>query len=224
MKRRFACMRYLQWNESENAVSCNPVRSVMGARVRSGVDEGIFGTCEGGMPPRGDAGVEALRKVVLADLQRGMRLMLRVQDEIDPQFRFATPGGDVALAVTLPDDLAGKRAMFGRIRRFCAWKQVLGYTMTFNLAEPEALMTVGVSGAGAVGCIMRFAGEQGAYREADFEMPSWVLDASIDGELLSLLPRGAQELSSGDLDELEAWFGADGRYPAVHVMSGARGL
>ena len=52
--------------------------------------------------------MKGLRKIALADLQRGMRLMMRVQSELDPQFRFATPNGDVALSVTFPewDDLS----------------------------------------------------------------------------------------------------------------------
>lgn len=168
--------------------------------------------------------MEGLRKIVLADLARGVRLMLAVQDEIDPQFRIATPEGDVVLAVTYPDDLTGKALMFDRVRRFCAWKQALAYTMTFNLAEPNALMTVGVSGTEAVGCIRRLMGERGGYGEESFGHAVWVTRESIGEEFVALLPRGTAELTSGDLRELDAWFGADGRFPAVHVPTGTVGL
>ena len=42
------------------------------------------------------------RQYVEADLRRVARLIIKVQDEIDPQFRFSTPEGDYHLAVTLP--------------------------------------------------------------------------------------------------------------------------
>jgi hypothetical protein len=37
---------------------------------------------------------KALRAFVEADLRRAARLIIKVQDEIDPQFRFSTPEGD----------------------------------------------------------------------------------------------------------------------------------
>ena len=42
------------------------------------------------------------KEFVEADLRRAARLVIKVQDEIDPQFRIATPEGDYSLAVTLP--------------------------------------------------------------------------------------------------------------------------
>ena len=48
------------------------------------------------------------REMVEADLRRGARLIIKVQDEIDPQFRVATPKGDWAIAVTLPNDEQGR--------------------------------------------------------------------------------------------------------------------
>lgn len=168
--------------------------------------------------------MESLRRFVLADLERGMRLMLRVQDEIDPQFRIATPEGDVALAVTFSDNLSEKQSMFDRVRRFCAWKQALAYTMTFNINEPQALMTVGVSGAEVIGCLLRFEGEHGSYSEESFGLPGWVPAASIGEELAGLLPSRSTELTSEDLSELQQWFGAEGRFPAVNVASGRMGL
>lgn len=148
--------------------------------------------------------MERLKRVVLLDLERGMRLMLRVQDEIDPQFRFATPEGDVAVAVTFLSELEGMRDLFDLLRVFCAWKQVLAYTMTFNIAEPNTLMTVGVSGANAIGCMLRVDGSAAKLSEASFGEPGWVMRESIDDEFLSLLPKGKTELSFNDVSELEA--------------------
>ncbi len=42
------------------------------------------------------------RELVEADLRRPARLIIKIQDEIDPQFRIATPEVDYWIAVTLP--------------------------------------------------------------------------------------------------------------------------
>lgn len=169
-------------------------------------------------------GADGLRKIALLDLARGARLMLKVQDEIDPQFRIATPEGDVALSITFPEDVAERRRMLERVRRFCAWKQALAYTMTFNLKEPNALMTVGVSRREVCGCVLRVSGEQGGYAEESFGKPAWVTRDSLGDELVTLLPGKMMELSSEELKELELWFGPVGRFPAVHLPSGGSGL
>lgn len=168
--------------------------------------------------------MKSLREYVLADLQRAVRLMVRVQDDIDPQFRIATPEGDVAIAVTLPEGSEARKALFGLLRRFCTWKQALGYTMTFNLAQPNALMTVGVSGKDAVGCMVRFEGEPGTYSEVCFREAAWVAPDFISDDFLGLLPSRTATLTDDDLRELESWFGADGRFPAVNIATGRSGL
>ena len=44
------------------------------------------------------------REIVLADLLRAQRLIERINDEIDPQFRIASPEGDWWIGITLSDD------------------------------------------------------------------------------------------------------------------------
>jgi hypothetical protein len=68
-----------------------------------------------------------LRDFVEADLHWAARLIIKVQDEIDPQFRFSTPEGDYHIAVTLPADDDQRRAMLRRVSAFMAWKQALGF-------------------------------------------------------------------------------------------------
>jgi hypothetical protein len=63
-----------------------------------------------------------LREFVEADLRRAARLIIKVQDEIDPQFRFSTPEGDYHLAVTPGGRL---RAPLHSALTFMAWKQAL---------------------------------------------------------------------------------------------------
>ena len=44
------------------------------------------------------------KDLVEADLRRAVRLITKLQDEIDPQFRIATPEGDYWIALQLPPD------------------------------------------------------------------------------------------------------------------------
>ena len=69
------------------------------------------------------------RELVEADLRRAARLVIKVQDEIDPQIRIATPEGDYWIAVTLPKDEYARKVIFRNLALFMAWKQALGFTL-----------------------------------------------------------------------------------------------
>lgn len=167
--------------------------------------------------------MNGLRKIVLADLARGIRLMVHVQDEIDPQLRFATPEGDVALIIMLPDDDRGRAAMLGRLRRFCALKQAIAFTMTVNIEKPEAVMTIGVSRDGVLCCMSEIKGKKGFYTEEEFAHPVWLSREAVGQDITAILSWGPTELSEAELTELEEWFGEDGRFPAVNLAYEAAG-
>lgn len=171
-----------------------------------------------------DDSLRGLRRIALLDLRRGVRLAIAVQDDIDPQFRIATPNGDVAVAVTFPEGRRGRDEVFAKIRDLCAWKQALAYTMTFGIQEPDALMAVGVSALGIVACMTEISGEKGTFTEDSFGHPVWMAASSIGEEFAGLLPGRVSSLSDAALKELEAWFGPDGRFPAVDVASGGFAL
>ena len=56
------------------------------------------------------------RDIVEADLRRAARLVIKVQDEIDPQFRVRHAGRRFHLAVMLPSDLYGRKMIFHNLR------------------------------------------------------------------------------------------------------------
>ena len=58
------------------------------------------------------------KELVEADLRRAARLIIKVQDEIDPQFRIATPEGDYHLAVTLPGESRERTMVLRRVSTF----------------------------------------------------------------------------------------------------------
>ena len=78
------------------------------------------------------------RDIVEADLRRAARLVIKVQDEIDPQFRFATPEGDYHLPVMLPADLYGRKVIFRAIALLFAWKQASGTRSRVSCIGPTA--------------------------------------------------------------------------------------
>src|SRR3990170_5863764 len=85
------------------------------------------------------------REIVLADLLRAQRLILRVQDEIDPQFRIASPEGDWWIAITLADDLDERKRQMSLVSRFMQWKLSPAFTIASELKVPDAVYCIGVS-------------------------------------------------------------------------------
>ena len=93
--------------------------------------------------------------MVEADLRRAARAIIKVQDELDFQFRIATRQGDYAIAVTMPNDPHERSAMLRRVGTFMAWKQALAFSMAVELVEPDAIYCVGISPHERHGCLAR---------------------------------------------------------------------
>lgn len=167
----------------------------------------------------------SFRELVEADLRRAARLIVRVQDEIDPQFRIATPEGDYWLAVTLPPEDDERQAMMQRVGLFMAWKQAAAFTISSELSEPDCVFAAGVSFTQAFAGVAPIRRQPRPWTEASFGTVEWLPSQSIGQDLIGLLPRGARAITASDLDMLETWFGQNGRFPAVHVPSGeVRGI
>ena len=49
-------------------------------------------------------------------------------------------------------------------------------------------------------------------------------ESSIDPVFLDMLPKGAREITARDLETLDKWFGAAGKFPAVKIATGELGL
>ena len=92
------------------------------------------------------------RELIEADLRRAARLIIKVQDELDWHFHLATPEGDYAIAMTMPNDDHERRMMLRRVATFMAWKQVLGFTLAVEIYEPDAVHCVGISARERASC------------------------------------------------------------------------
>jgi hypothetical protein len=164
------------------------------------------------------------REVVEADLRRAARLIVKIQDEIDPQFRIATPEGDYSLAATLPPDVYGRKVILRNLSLFMAWKQSLGFTLASELTEPDAVYCMGITTKERYACLAGVRREPKPWAANSFGKIEWLSEGSIAPMLLDLLPRGARDITARDVATLEKWFGAKGKFPAVKIETGELGL
>jgi len=165
-------------------------------------------------------GPKTLKEFAEADLRRAARLIIKVQDEIDPQFRFSTPEGDYHLAVTLPADDYERRAMLRRVSAFMAWKRALGFTLASELIEPDCIYCLAVTAKEASACFSRIRRHPKPWTKHSFGSIEWLDRAQIGEEMIDLLPRAPRAMTPKDTAMLHKWFGPDGRYPAVHLPTG----
>ena len=147
-----------------------------------------------------------------ADLLRAQRLILRIQDQIDPQFRIASHEGDWWIGMTLEDNLENRKRQMQLVSRFMAWKLAPAFTMASELKVPDAIYCIGVSYDechGVMSLITR--------NPTKFSEEGWLTRAQIGDEVPSLLPRGSLTVDARDIAEFDEWFGPGGKFPAVKI-------
>jgi hypothetical protein len=161
-----------------------------------------------------------LRELIEADLRCAARLLIKIQDEIDPQVRIATPEGDFWIAVT---DY-GRRNVFRALSLFMAWKQALGFTFASEIYQPDAVYCLGITYKERATCLARICREPRPWSAKNFRGVEWLPSTSIDPVLIDLLHRGAREITSKDQQILDKWFGGRGKFPALQVATGELGI
>ena len=169
-------------------------------------------------------GPQSLRELVEADLRRAARLVIKVQDEIDPQVRIATPEGDFWIAVTLPRDDYGRRNAFRALSLFMAWKQAFSFTFASEIYQPDAVYCVGITYKEQFACLACIRREPKPWTARNFGEVEWLPATSIDPVLIDLLPRGAREMTSKGLQTLDKWFGGRDKFLALQVATGELGI
>jgi hypothetical protein len=163
---------------------------------------------------------KTLREFAEADLRRAARLIIKVQGEIDPQFRISTPEGDYHLAVTLPADNDERRSILERVSAFMAWKQALGFTLASELIKPDGVYCLAVTAKDACACFSRIMRQPRPWTRQNFASVEWIGRAQIGQEMIDLLPRAPRPMTPKETAILHGWFGPEGRYPAVHLPTG----
>lgn len=155
----------------------------------------------------------------MADLKRAQRMIERAGDELDPQFRIASPSGDWWIGITLSPDPGQRSRQLLMVSKFMAWKTSPAFTQAAELVEPDAVVCVGCSHSEAVGFLSLIGRNPLRFGEA-IELSA----AQIGDDVRRLLPRGMVSVTERDIAELKLMFGADGAFPAVHIPSGRIGL
>jgi hypothetical protein len=162
------------------------------------------------------------KELVEADLRRAARLIIKVQDEIDPQFRIATPEGDYSIAVTLPGEPRERMLIMRRVTAFMAWKKASGFILASELLVPDCVYALGVMRDEVVACLARIIRTPKPWTAANFGEVEWMDRSLVGQEMIDLLPRSAlgdagRAMSKTEIAMLEKWFGKEGIYPAVHI-------
>jgi hypothetical protein len=164
---------------------------------------------------RGRRPVRGFKNVVISDLFRGQRLVLRIRDEggIDPQFRITTADeGDLAVAMTLSPNLRERADQMHMLKLFMAWKSAHAFVMTAELHNPDALLSVGVSHKETLAVMCEICRDP-----LGFGQGKWLGPDAVGNDVLSLLPRGAMSINKSQIEEINRFFGPTGLFPAVEI-------
>ena len=166
---------------------------------------------------------KSFREMVEADLRRAGRLIVKVQDEIDPQWRIATPSGDWWLATTLSGDDHGRRSILRALSTFMAWKQAMAFTLASELLEPDCVYCCGVSGSERWAALAPITRHPRPWTNANFGPVEWLPESSIDPAVAALLPTAPRPLTPKEVSAMVKWFGKDGKFPAINMATGEVG-
>ena len=160
-----------------------------------------------------------LKDLVLADLQRAQRLVTKVHPgPIDPQFRIASPEGDGWIAIALTENPKERARRLALVSDFMAWKLSPGLVLATELHEPDAVLSLGLQHGNYAAFIALIE-----LKPVSFSSGKFVLHENMDAAMLAMLPRGARTLTKTRAKELAAWFGADGKFPAVKLAPAQAG-
>ena len=160
------------------------------------------------------------KDLVEADLRRAARLVIKIQDEIDPQFRIATPEGDYWIAVQLPSAENERQLIFEQLAIFMAWKRALAFTIACELLTPDCVWCCGITRVERYACLARIARTQRPWTSKIFGTVEWLPVASIDPVISGLLPVAPRAMTPKEISGLQRWFGPEGKFPAVHIGTG----
>ena len=153
-------------------------------------------------------GSAVLRSEILDELSLSERIV-RDGHEVVPRFRIIAPDGEHTMMVQLPDDLAARNERMQVVRAFMIWKAATAFVQSTELIEPNAIASVAVTRAGAIGALRRITCKPMVFGE--FE---WFGRESVDDEIVALLPPRSLTLTDNDLHFIDQAF-ACGEVPGI---------
>jgi hypothetical protein len=165
-----------------------------------------------------------LQQLIVADLKRAQRLIIKHQSELDPQWRIASPNGDYYLSTRLQADPASRTLLFDAVALFMAWKSATAFTLAAETNTPHALSCTLVTPNLVLAVLAPITSPHIPTTLSHFGPPTWLDPNLVDPALVALLPRAPRPLTPKALSGLEPWFGTTGLFPALHIATGRLGL
>jgi hypothetical protein len=162
------------------------------------------------------------KELVEADLRRAARLIIKVQDEIDWQLRFATPEGDFHIAVTMDGNERERHEVLLHLGVFMEWKRAAAFVLATETVDDQ-VYAVGIAPHEAHRCRAAIRREPRPWTASSFGTIEWLPRDAIDPELEALLPTEPRPLTPKEVAAMTHWFGRDGRFPAVNMKTGQLG-
>ena len=161
----------------------------------------------------------SLKGIVLAALMQAQKLICAAGDEggIDPHFRIMTPEGDYMVSMPIAEDAREHLHQTQLLSKFMASKAVHVFTLAGQLADPDAVYCFGASHERQAAAVAIIEGGE----PVRFGAVEWLAPDEIAEEILALFPQGEVTLDAAAAAELDAYFGASGKFPALRLGGGA---
>jgi hypothetical protein len=84
------------------------------------------------------------------------------------------------------------------LKLFMAWKMALGFIMTTELQQPDAIITAGVYRKQTLAVMSTIS-----RKPLRFGDPEWLPPAAVSDEVLQLLPSGAAAINESQIAEIK---------------------
>jgi hypothetical protein len=148
---------------------------------------------------------------------QAQKLILAAGDDgaMDPLFRIMTREGDYLVSMPIAEDPSGHEHQLKVLSWFMAIKATHVFTVAGYLMDPEAVFCFGASEERQAAAVAEIEREPTRFGAVEWLSPEWIED-----ELLGLLS-GGDTLDATAFAEVEAYFGPNGRFPAVRLGGGS---
>lgn len=124
--------------------------------------------------------------------------VIRDGHEVVPRFLIKTPDGEATIFCPLPDDVNVRFARMNLVSRFMAYKLATGFVLSTELVEPDCVSAIGVVREGAIAGVKMIE-----RKPLKFGPTEWLSGEQVGDEIPSLFPKVHEELSSGDVHDIE---------------------
>lgn len=158
------------------------------------------------------------RELVEADLRRAARLPVKIQNDIDWQFRIGTLHGELHLAIAMRGG-PEREPMLQRIGTLMHWKQAQAFIMSVQSALPDGVYAVGLSAKERCNCFALFDAGRRRWTARNFGSVKWLPDTHLQREMAALLTVGPRAMTPQEISGLQECYRVAGQFSVVPIAS-----